>query len=211
MDIVDDQLTGTKTIAVVGLSPRPDRDSYDVAKYLQGQGYRIIPVNPLVEEDQVALVQAIAEATELATALPSFTLYDAGEAPVAKLLAQGLAEKLKDGSLPDCVVYAAENDTRSATRLKEACQSHEPAGFEARAQFLETVIGKMSSVVTDPNRITNENLVTIVPGLNRSFLVEAFNRILVDQVTLPDFERGLTACIEKPDLRNPLVISRTLP
>ena len=50
MDIVDDQLTGTKTIAVVGLSPRPDRDSYDVAKYLQGQGYRIIPVNPLVEE-----------------------------------------------------------------------------------------------------------------------------------------------------------------
>ena len=40
----------TKTIAVVGLSPRPARDSYDVAKYLQEQGYRVIPVNPLVEE-----------------------------------------------------------------------------------------------------------------------------------------------------------------
>tara|TARA_B100001750_G_scaffold244070_2_gene260614 strand:- start:120 stop:503 length:384 start_codon:yes stop_codon:yes gene_type:complete len=50
MDIVDQQLTGTKTIAVVGLSPRPDRDSYDVAKYLQGHGYKIIPVNPLVKE-----------------------------------------------------------------------------------------------------------------------------------------------------------------
>ena len=156
--------------------------------------------NPLVEEDRIALGQAIAEATELATALPSFTLYDAGEASVAKLLAQGFAKKLNDDSLPDCVVYAAENDTRSAARLQEVCQSHEPAGFDGRVQFLETVIGKMSSVVTDPNRITNENLAPIVPGLDRALLVEAFNRILVDQVTLPDFERGLSAFIEKPDL-----------
>jgi predicted CoA-binding protein len=39
-----------KTVAVVGLSPRPERDSHRVAKYLQGQGYRIIPVNPNAEE-----------------------------------------------------------------------------------------------------------------------------------------------------------------
>jgi mannitol-1-phosphate 5-dehydrogenase len=156
--------------------------------------------NPLVEEDRTALAQAIAEATELATALPSFTLYDAGEASVAQLLAQGLAEKLKDDSLPDCVVYAAENDTRAATRLKEACQSYNPAGFGGRAQFSETVIGKMSSVVSDPIRLKDESLAPIVPGLDRALLVEAFNRILVDQVTLPNFERGLSAFIEKPDL-----------
>ena len=35
-----------KTIAVVGLSSKPHRDSYRVAAYLQGKGYRIIPVNP---------------------------------------------------------------------------------------------------------------------------------------------------------------------
>jgi predicted CoA-binding protein len=35
-----------KTIAVVGLSDRPDRPSYVVARFLQRQGYRIIPVNP---------------------------------------------------------------------------------------------------------------------------------------------------------------------
>ena len=34
------------TIAVVGLSPRPERASFDVARYMQAQGYRIIPVNP---------------------------------------------------------------------------------------------------------------------------------------------------------------------
>jgi len=35
---------------VVGLSDKPDRDSYQVAAYLQERGYRIIPVNPAVRE-----------------------------------------------------------------------------------------------------------------------------------------------------------------
>ena len=43
-------LEESKTIAVVGLSPRQERDSHWVAKYLQNQGYRIIPVNPNAEE-----------------------------------------------------------------------------------------------------------------------------------------------------------------
>jgi uncharacterized protein len=43
-------LAETKTIAVVGLSDRPERPSYGVASYLQGQGYRIIPVNPNLSE-----------------------------------------------------------------------------------------------------------------------------------------------------------------
>ncbi len=40
----------TKTVAVVGLSDKPDRYSYSVAGYLQQFGYRIIPVNPFVDE-----------------------------------------------------------------------------------------------------------------------------------------------------------------
>ncbi len=43
-------LRSVKTIAVVGLSDKPDRDSYMVARYLQGHGYRIIPVNPAAQE-----------------------------------------------------------------------------------------------------------------------------------------------------------------
>lgn len=43
-------LTTAKTIAVVGLSDKPDRDSHRVAAYLQRAGYRIIPVNPAVAE-----------------------------------------------------------------------------------------------------------------------------------------------------------------
>ena len=39
-------LEAAKTIAIVGLSTRPERASHEVAQYLQAEGYRIIPVNP---------------------------------------------------------------------------------------------------------------------------------------------------------------------
>ena len=43
-------LLGARNIAVVGLSDNPSRPSYGVARYLQSQGYRIIPVNPNITE-----------------------------------------------------------------------------------------------------------------------------------------------------------------
>lgn len=39
-------LKNYRTIAVVGLSPKPHRASFDVSRYMQGHGYRIIPINP---------------------------------------------------------------------------------------------------------------------------------------------------------------------
>lgn len=45
-----DLITGARTIAVVGLSPKEHRDSFRVAKYLKEYGYRIIPVNPNTRE-----------------------------------------------------------------------------------------------------------------------------------------------------------------
>ena len=43
-------LESYRTVAVVGLSSNPDKASYQVANYLQSVGYRIIPVNPFVDE-----------------------------------------------------------------------------------------------------------------------------------------------------------------
>ena len=40
-------LASCRTVAVVGLSPRPERASHEVAHYLQVHGWRIIPVNPV--------------------------------------------------------------------------------------------------------------------------------------------------------------------
>lgn len=49
-DEVRQILTSFRIIAIVGLSDRPDRDSYQVAAYLQRAGYRIIPINPNIAE-----------------------------------------------------------------------------------------------------------------------------------------------------------------
>ena len=42
-------LNNARTIAVVGLSPNPERTSHRVARYMQAAGYKIIPVNPTVK------------------------------------------------------------------------------------------------------------------------------------------------------------------
>ena len=47
---IDRILSESKTVAVVGISDKPDRPSHVVARYLQEQGYRVIPVNPLLSE-----------------------------------------------------------------------------------------------------------------------------------------------------------------
>lgn len=45
-----DILSNTKTIASVGLSSNPQKESYGVVAYLKEQGYRVIPVNPTASE-----------------------------------------------------------------------------------------------------------------------------------------------------------------
>ncbi|HET9808541.1 MAG TPA: CoA-binding protein [Candidatus Limnocylindria bacterium] len=44
--LIHDLLTGARTIAVVGYSTDPTRPSNSVSRYLRGQGFRIVPVNP---------------------------------------------------------------------------------------------------------------------------------------------------------------------
>ncbi|MGE5247218.1 MAG: CoA-binding protein [Verrucomicrobiota bacterium] len=47
---IDEILRVAKTVAVVGISDKPDRPSHAVARYLQERGYRIVPVNPMIRE-----------------------------------------------------------------------------------------------------------------------------------------------------------------
>jgi hypothetical protein len=49
-DPIADLLKVSKTIAVVGLSRNPLRPSHGVSAYMQSHGYRIVPVNPTIQE-----------------------------------------------------------------------------------------------------------------------------------------------------------------
>ena len=174
---------------------------------------RVGPVqieNPGVSTDIAKLVDAVAEAGEISTALPSVQFYKGPEpGSVHRILAQGLRRKAAAGG-PRAVVYAAENHNHAAEILEEAVFDEVPANEQPQVRervcFLNTVIGKMSGVITDPTAIQELHLQTMTPGNSRLFLVEAFNRILISQARFPyssgevRFPRGITVFTEKEEL-----------
>ncbi|NQU39046.1 MAG: hypothetical protein HQ523_03750 [Lentisphaerae bacterium] len=160
--------------------------------------------NPMVPEDAELLIDALASASEISTALPSVLFYDRGTPSVAGLLREACGRKIADPTLPSAIIYTAENNNHAAERLWEDIgRPFDAAGSAAaagRMQALNTVVGKMSSVVTDPDQIAALGLAPIVPGASEAFLVEAFNRILISKIALPDCERRISVFEEKMDL-----------
>ncbi len=162
-------------------------------------------VNPTSELDHQLLVHAIAMADEIATALPSVDYY-ASEGPgsVHRLLAEGLREKAREAG-PPAVIYTAENNNHAAETLEVlvlgVVPQAERVAVSARVRFLNTVIGKMSQVVSDPQEIRDYRLEPLSSELPRAVLVEAFNRILVSKIRFDNrFVRGITVFEEKEDL-----------
>jgi len=160
--------------------------------------------NPRDPADAALLIEAIARADEIATALPSVDFYCRGTPTPTELLARGIERKLDDETLPRAIVYAAENHNHAAELLRDAVTTMlNPAvrtRLDERVQFINTVIGKMSGVVNDPFEIARDNLVPLVPGSSSAVLVEEFNRILISEIRLPAFHRGIEVFAEKPDL-----------
>ena len=58
-------LQEAKTIAVVGLSNKPERTSYQIAQLLQEHGYRVIPVNPVLAGEEVLGEPVVAQLTDI--------------------------------------------------------------------------------------------------------------------------------------------------
>lgn len=69
MDAVSEILRTSRTIAVVGLSAKPQRPSHGVSRYMQSAGYRIIPVNPaeteVLSEKSYARLEDIPERVDI--------------------------------------------------------------------------------------------------------------------------------------------------
>ena len=164
--------------------------------------------NPGSQEGAEFLVRAVAEAEEMATALPSIRFYNtASPGSVHRILANGLMRKAASGA-PPAVIYAAENNNTAAEALEEAVFSVVPEDqrdkVRSRVRFLNTVIGKMSGVVVDPDEMRSRQLIPIMPNGDRAFLVEEFNRILISKIHFQDpslaFRRCITVFEEKEHL-----------
>jgi mannitol-1-phosphate 5-dehydrogenase len=152
--------------------------------------------NPRDPEGRRRIVAAVAGSDEMCTALPSVAAYPAGgSSSVADLLAEGLAARPRP--LPT-ILYTAENHNRAAELLEEHLRTRSAA--LGGVQILNTVIGKMSGVITEPSAIARLGLATLTPSLPRAVLVEEFNRILISSVRLPGYRRGIEVFIEKDDL-----------
>lgn len=175
---------------------------------------RIGPIqieNPAHKPDRERLIEAVAVAHEIGTAVPDVSYYATGQtSSIHRILAEGIRQKIANRQ-SRTVIYTAENHNRAASILHEKIWQELPE--EARqiadqhVKIVDTVIGKMSGVVTDPEAIRSQNLATVVPGEQRAFLVEAFNQILISQAAFnlkagePAFRRGISVFQEKPDLQ----------
>ena len=167
----------------------------DGVEVLKVDGVELL--NPNIDSDREALIEILHESTEVATSLPSVNFYDiGGDKSIASLLAEGLG----DSSARATIIYAAENNNHAAEILSDAVSRKMDPQISERVQFLNTVIGKMSQVVTDRSMIEELGLKPIAPGIERAFLVEEFNRILVSRTGLEGFRPGIEVFVEKDDL-----------
>lgn len=189
------------------------RFSVNTAYSDQVRHFEVGPVeieDPASEPDRNRLVEAIAEAAEIGTAIPSVRHYvSAGPGSLHRVLAEGLRKKAAYGR-PRAVVYTAENHNRAAEILESKVLAEIPEGereaVHSRVRFLNTVIAKMSGVISDPDEIRTQGLTTIASDEPRAFLVEAFNRILISKIQFGEldgespFQRGIEVFEEKEKL-----------
>jgi mannitol-1-phosphate 5-dehydrogenase len=166
--------------------------------------------DPGSASDRQRLIQAIAEAEEMGTAIPSVAYYvSEGPGSLHRILAEGLRQKVAQGG-PRAVIYAAENHNHAAEILESKVMAEVPEeereAVRSRVRFLNTVIGKMSGVVSDLEEMRTQRLTPITPGERRAFLVEAFNRILISSIRFEStegehlFQRGIRVFEERADL-----------
>jgi mannitol-1-phosphate 5-dehydrogenase len=157
------------------------------------------------EADRARLHADLVAAHEIAVAVSSVGDYATkGPGSLDRLLAAAISEKAR-GRGPKALIYSSENNNDAARLLEEAILSALPEESRGAArgafQTVDTVIGKMSRVVTEPSEIASAGLAPALPGGDRAFLVEAFNRIFVSRVDPARTSgRGIATFTEKDDL-----------
>ncbi len=154
-------------------------------------------LNPTIDSDRKKLVEVLADSTEIVTSLPSVKIYEAGgDSSVSSLISSAIIGNKAKAK----IIYTAENNNIAAEILEKSVVAKTGSAVADNIRFLNTVIGKMSRVVTDPKEIKQLDLKPIARGIDRAFLVEEFNHILVTKTDIEGFTAGIKVFVEKADL-----------
>jgi predicted CoA-binding protein len=118
-DLIRSVLTETRTIAVLGASPKPERPSHDVLRFLLAAGYRVIPVNPGHEGGEIAGQRVYAGLRDIPEAIDMVDVFrrsDALDSVVDEVLALNPRPKALWTQLG--IVNPAATDRAAAAGLK---------------------------------------------------------------------------------------------
>jgi predicted CoA-binding protein len=108
-------LRTTKTIAVVGLSPKPERPSYGVTQYMMGQGYEIIPVNP--GQTEIFGKTCYKSLVDIPGPIDMVNIFREPSA-VPEIVDQAIAKKVKVIWMQEGIVHNAAADKARAAGLQ---------------------------------------------------------------------------------------------
>lgn len=122
-------LDAVKTIAMVGASPNWRRPSYFVMKYLQGKGYRVIPVNPRAAGEDILGETAVASLADLPVPVDMVDIFRSADA------AGAIVDEALALPIPPSVIWmqltvrhdaaAARAEARGLTVIMDRCPKQE--------------------------------------------------------------------------------------
>ncbi len=76
---INEYLTNAQTVAIVGLSNKPERTSYQIAAFLQEKGYQIIPVNPVLVGETILGEKVVAQLEDIAVPIDIVDIFRKSE------------------------------------------------------------------------------------------------------------------------------------
>ncbi|MCK5853018.1 hypothetical protein KAH27_08330, partial [bacterium] len=150
--------------------------------------------NPADKHDINKIKEAIFNADEMSTAIPSVDFYSKGDNSIISLLAENINPAKQQ------ILYASENNNYAAEILHDQIKKISGADKLKNFQVLNTVIGKMSGVIQDEITIGELDLDTITHESSLAVLVEEFNAIIVSKINLTGFAKGISVFVEKDNL-----------
>lgn len=130
-------LNETRTVALIGISDRPNRPSYGVMKVLQDHGYRVLPVNPQIAGEHVHGEFVWARLSDIGVPIDMVDIFRRSEA-AGDAVDDAIAAGAKSVWMQLGVINEAAADRAEATGLK-VVMDHCPA-IEIRALGLAPVI-----------------------------------------------------------------------